>query len=196
LYFVLKMRGLARFFLLVLTVLALVGLLGVPAMDAQAEARQDDAARTSMVLSIVTGIINYTRWPRLEGTLQICLVGESDYFEISERLSTLIQSVIGASASLTALKNPEEEGVLQCNLVYVGSVKEYDTRQLLSSISGQPILSIGEDQDFCSLGGMFCLDLDDPKGVTFSTNLDAVSRSKVRVNPQVLRLAERLKAAP
>jgi len=68
-------------------------------------------------------------------------------------------------------------------------------RQLLSAISGQPVLSIGEHQEFCSLGGMFCLDLNDPKGVTFSTNLDAISRSKVRINPQVLRLAERLKAA-
>ena len=37
---------------------------------------------------------------------------------------------------------------------------------------------------------MFCLDVRDA-GVGFETNLDAVARSGVRVNPRVLQLARR-----
>lgn len=187
------MRVPLRFFLLVLTALTLAGLLGASALKARAAARED-AVRTRMVLSIVNGIIHYTRWPNLGGKLEVCLIGESDYFSLFDRLSAPIQEVVGVPATFVRIKKPEE-AVSQCNLIYVGRWKEYDTRQLLSTLAGQPILSIGEEREFCSMGGMFCLDLNDPGEVHFSTNLDAISRSKVRVNPQVLRLAERLKAA-
>jgi len=124
LYFVLKMKLSARFFSLVLAVLALLGASGVLVMDAQAEARQNEAARTNMVLSIVNGIINYTRWPHLEGKLKICLIGESDYFKRLDGLSAAIQTITGVPASfITTLDNPEEAAE-QCNLLYVGHWRE------------------------------------------------------------------------
>ena len=150
-----------------------------------------------MTLSIVTGIVNYTRWPHLDGKLRICLAGESDYSaRITGELPQSIQAAVGMPASISTLQNPEA-AVSQCDLVYVGRWKEPYTKQLISAISGQPVLSIGENRDFCSQGGMFCLDLNvsTPGEISFATNLDAISRSKVRVNPQVLRLAARLKAA-
>ena len=51
-------------------------------------------------------------------------------------------------------------------------------------------LSISERQELCQTDCMFCLDVRDV-GVGFETNLDAVARSGVRVNPRVLQLARR-----
>ena len=59
-----------------------------------------------------------------------------------------------------------------------------------ASLQGQPLLSISERQELCQTDCMFCLDVRDA-GVGFETNLDAVARSGVRVNPRVLQLARR-----
>uniref|UniRef100_UPI003137AACB YfiR family protein n=1 Tax=Variovorax sp. YR752 TaxID=1884383 RepID=UPI003137AACB len=45
-----------------------------------------------------------------------------------------------------------------------------------------------EGADFCSDGGMFCLEPAAPS-VRFGANLDAIARSGLRVHPMVLRIA-------
>ena len=61
-------------------------------------------------------------------------------------------------------------------------------RNLLQSTVGRPVLMIGEGQEFCTDGGMFCLQ-PAASELGFAVNLDAVARSGLRVNPRVLRMA-------
>ncbi|MDR2164964.1 MAG: YfiR family protein [Zoogloeaceae bacterium] len=175
------------------------GLSCVPATQIHAQAGNGAVpTRASMVLSIVVGIINYTRWPRLGDSLRACLAGESEYFDRLRGLASSVQNIIGIPVSFVAIQGPETLAA-QCDLLYVGRVREYEVKKLFEHAAGQPILSIGEGKDLCSQGGMFCLDLNvtDSREIGFSANLDTISRSKVRVNPQVLRLTSRLnKAAP
>jgi hypothetical protein len=50
------------------------------------------------------------------------------------------------------------------------------------------VLLLGEGADFCSDGGMFCLE-PGAGASRFGANLDAIARSGLRVNPLVLRIA-------
>jgi hypothetical protein len=53
---------------------------------------------------------------------------------------------------------------------------------------------IGEGAEFCSDGGMFCLDAG-TTAARFTVNLDAVARSGLRVNPSVLLIARNAPAS-
>ena len=63
-------------------------------------------------------------------------------------------------------------------------------RALLTTFVNRPVLTIGHGEDFCSFGGMFCLQSTEA-GERIQANLDSISRSGLRINPQLLRLTQR-----
>ncbi len=137
------------------------------------------------------GIVSYTRWPAEPNPLRVCVIGQTANTEAIQRLSDWVAS---ERASTVRTLNTDENPANSCDVAYIGQVDPNTTARLVRQMTGRPILSIGENSDFCSAGGMFCLDPrqtgDDT--VHFSVNLDAITRSGLRVNPQVLRLSRQL----
>jgi len=143
-----------------------------------------EAAR-SPVATIVAGIVSYTRWPAEMRSVRLCTLGQGrgvDELLGGADLGSAQQSVPVRAASDAA-------GALEeCDAVYVGSLGSAATRRLLQSSVGRPLLMIGEGPEFCTDGGMFCLQPGSP-AVGFGVNLDAVARSGLKVNPRVLHIA-------
>lgn len=138
----------------------------------------------------VWGIVSYTRWPVAPNPLRACVTGQTAHMEAIRRASDWVgPNRIGIVRPLAADQDPAGE----CDLVYAGALPATELARLIGKVAGKPVLTIGEGSDFCSAGGMFCLDELDG-GVRFSANLDAISRSALRVNPQVLRLSRQLRA--
>ncbi|RVR11094.1 YfiR family protein, partial [Enterobacter hormaechei] len=59
-------------------------------------------------------------------------------------------------------------------------------------LQGQALLLMSEQNPECVIGSAFCLIIEHNQ-VRFSVNLDALARSGVRVNPDVLMLARNKK---
>jgi hypothetical protein len=142
------------------------------------------SSRTN-VTTIVAGIVGYTRWPRESGPIRLCTMGQGrgvdELLGAADVASMPSVVPVRASAGLAAASN-------ECDAIYVGTLAVSASRSLLQSTLGRPVLMIGEGQEFCSDGGMFCLQTG-AVAVNFSVNLDAIARSGLRVNPQVLRIA-------
>ncbi|MDR1646735.1 MAG: YfiR family protein [Zoogloeaceae bacterium] len=178
-----------RFVLSALFPLVLGGALFVPFTPIRAQ-----TAPTTSVLSVVIGIVNYTRWPNSRNPLRFCLVGESAYFDRLRNIPVVtLQNMLDVTPTFQS--TTPEAIASRCDMVYVGIVDEAVATQTVLAIANSTILSIGEYPGFCSQGGMFCLNPNttDPDTVPFAVNLDAISHSKLRINPQVLRLTRRLK---
>lgn len=139
--------------------------------------------------AMVWGIVGYTRWPQQPQPLRVCLAGELRFAEQVRQLSDWIPPE--RSATFIQLDVSDDPSRL-CDLVYVGSLPAENVRRLVVTLAGKPVLTIGEGADFCSVGGMFCFNGHDSSS-GFSANLDAISRSGLRVNPQVLRLSRQLR---
>jgi hypothetical protein len=77
-----------------------------------------------------------------------------------------------------------------CDAVYVGTVSAAERSRLIAQVNGQAIVTIVENDPNCLSGMMFCLQMRGG-ALTFELNFDAVSRSRVRVDPRVLALARR-----
>jgi hypothetical protein len=137
------------------------------------------------VAPVVAGILGYTRWPAETATLRLCTVGRSpgvDELRGPVELGTpqrrvLVQAVASAGQARAG-----------CEAVYVAGGDPGLVRETLRQLAGQPVLLLGEGADFCSDGGMFCLE-PGAGAARFGANLDAIARSGLRVNPMVLRIA-------
>jgi len=136
-------------------------------------------------------MVSFTRWPQDAKEMRLCVLGTGGSAD-----ELLRPGAVGtAERPLVAhLVSPSEDSLGGCQVLYVsGPITAILRDQILKS-TGRPVLTIAEGQDSCSDGVMFCLD---PASRRFSVNLDAVARSGLRVNPQVLRLARpNLRAGP
>ncbi|MDR2208225.1 MAG: YfiR family protein [Azoarcus sp.] len=154
--------------------------------DAQQGATDASEAPASRLITIFWGIVGYTQWPDAKESFRICLSGDNRH------LAMIRQSAIKLGhgvATLSLLEN----AATSCDIVYVSGTGDDEAGKLPRLLDGAPVLSIGEGEDFCSMGGMFCLlssDKEDGAIDEFAVNLDAISRSTLRINPQVLRLSK------
>jgi len=163
--------------------------LGVCALGSAAQpvpaASPASAVPRSGVATVVAGILGYTRWPSEGSAVRLCTLGRSP--AVDELLSAPSLGTPQRRVAVQALSSPAQASAA-CDAVYVAGAGGPAARESLRGLAGQPVLLLGEGADFCSDGGMFCLE---PAGgaTRFGANLDAIARSGLRVNPLVLRIA-------
>ncbi|MDR2092555.1 MAG: YfiR family protein [Azoarcus sp.] len=146
--------------------------------------------RASKVATVVWGIISYTRWTDEQKSLRICLPEDSAYtaaIRESARIVNPGRQVVVRAMPLDAAN--------ACDVVYFHDIPSEETGHLLKTFIGTSVLTIGEGRAFCTAGGMFCLLADGgdearSDGTKFAVNLDAISRSSLRIGPRVLRLSK------
>lgn len=139
------------------------------------------------VRSIVSGIVSYTRWPSLSGQPTLCIFSSSSHIEAL--------SVQGPDALpyIPVIIHSDQEALgAGCNALYFGSESPSAQLELSTAFNARPLLLIAEQNSQCVIGSAFCLIIDNTR-VRFSVNLDVLSRSGVRVNPDVLMLARNTK---
>jgi hypothetical protein len=138
-----------------------------------------------VVTKVVAGIVSYTRWPDAAAAIRLCTIGRSPGVDALQRSQEIGSP--GRAVAIVAVRDLDaaERG---CDALYLAQSTAAHVRQAVRQFAGRPVLMLGEGADFCSDGGMFCLEPAAPKP-RFGVNLDAVARSGLKVNPLVLRVA-------
>lgn len=156
-----------------------------PVRAAEPPVRAQTVAETPLgVGALVLGILGYTGWPGEPRPLNLCLSrGSADAVAIQLQFE---QARPGRNWTLRSIE-PDAPLPDSCDAVYLDGWQAAPLRQALRTLATRPVLSIGRGPEFCSDGGLFCLE-NSPTGLRFEANLDAIGRSGLRVNPLVLRL--------
>lgn len=140
----------------------------------------------------VLGIISYARWPVPPETYRICAAGDLNHLrELLENPASVRERPV----VVTMLEGGIAQSPSVCNVLYLGEISASRRKRLLNEAIGRQILTIIEADDECASGGMFCLGFV-ADGVTLQTNLDAISRSGIQINPHVLNLTRRKPVQP
>jgi hypothetical protein len=164
----------------------LVAVCALPGLSsAWAQTVAPPSAPPSTVVDVVAGIVSYTRWPGDSSAIRLCTLGQGS------SIDELLRAVdIGSAQRAVAVRAIASAAQARnyCQAVYVSGIGAAAGRDLLQLLAGQPELLLGEGLEFCSDGGMFCLE-PGARMVRFNANLDAIARSGLRVNPLVLRIA-------
>lgn len=134
---------------------------------------------------IVTGILSYTRWPDSGNHVRLCVGGATP---LSARLSDQALPD-GRRVSVSRRETATMPGV-DCDAVFVGRGGAADLRRIASLSANRAVVTITDGDPDCGSGFMACL-RPTPNGLTFDLNIDAVSRSRVRIDPRVLILGRR-----
>jgi len=160
---------------------------------ATAAAQVQAGSAASILADLLIGIVQYTRWPGGVSSVQVCV----DDRDAPTALAVERRLAEGASTSRRdftlasrKLNSDSAQGLLDCQVVYFEDARANPRPALLIALANLPILTIGHGEDFCSYGGLFCL-TSAPTGWRIQANLDAIARSGLRVNPQLLRLTQR-----
>ena len=163
--------------LLRLTLVLMLSLMLAPATAARL-AETDKSVR-----SIVSGIVSYTRWPSISGAPKLCIFATSRYLQA---LSTVDEQSLLPYIPVV-VHTPQDALAASCDGIYFGTESPARQVELINQYH-RALLLISEHNPECIIGSAFCLITDEPR-IRFSVNLDALSRSGVRVNPDVLMLA-------
>jgi hypothetical protein len=143
---------------------------------------QDNAVR-----DIVSGIVSYTHWPALNGKPTLCIFSSSAYVSALNRGES-----VNRPYTPVIVQNEQQALTAQCDALYFGNETPERQQQIINHLPSRPLLTLAEQNAECIIGSAFCLQML-PERVSFSVNLDALSRSGVRVNPDVLMLARNKK---
>lgn len=138
----------------------------------------------SAVGRMVQAMVEYTRWPSPPNPVQLCVSGPVDHAGRLDGLRLSDGRAIarrGISASPLALAG--------CDVLYLGRLPAATARVLTDAARGKGVLTIAESDPDGRSQAMFVLQFR-PGSLTFRLNIDAVSRSGLRVDPRVLRLAQ------
>ncbi|MBV8043622.1 YfiR family protein [Pluralibacter sp.] len=140
------------------------------------------------VRAIVSGIISYTRWPAsLTTPPRLCIFSSSRY------VGVLRSGDIGPTPWQAVVVSTEQQALgASCDAIYFGNESAEEQQKIIQRYQPRALLSIAEQNSQCIVGSAFCLSINSER-VKFSVNLDALSRSGVRVNPDVLMLARNKK---
>ena len=168
--------------LLALAALPLMGLADGPLLPVAGTPAGDRYA--APVGRMVQSFIEYTAWPTRPNPVMLCLAGPAAH---GARLDGL-RLADGRAIERRGMA-PGAVGPAQCDAVYIGQVPLATARQLTASLRGRGVLTIAEADPDCRSQAMFCL-VFAPQALTFRMNIDAVSRSGLKVDPRVLRIAQ------
>lgn len=136
------------------------------------------------VVRTVRSLVEFTRWPQSPNPLELCVAGPAshagqlDAVRLGDGRILNRRAVAASPAALTG-----------CNVVYIGRVPLAGQRQLTAAVRGRGVMTVAEADPECRSEAMFCL-IYPAKGLTFRLNIDAVSRSGLRVDPRVLRVSQ------
>lgn len=75
-----------------------------------------------------------------------------------------------------------------CNILFLSHDESLRQAAVLKSLRGQPVLTVGETDNFLSGGGMIRLRLDEDK-IRFDINAGAADSSQLKISSRLLLLA-------
>jgi YfiR/HmsC-like len=139
----------------------------------------DGAART------VQSLLEFSRWPSRPNPVRLCVIGTARH---AEKLTDLILSGGRPVVRRNFPANADAIGT-SCDALYIGKMALPAIRQVTARVRGAAVVTIAEDDPGCRSEAMFCLQFE-PSTLSFLINVDAVSRSAVRVDPRVLRMSK------
>ena len=137
------------------------------------------------VRQTVSGIISFTQWPKLNGLPRLCVFNSAEFAPVLKSAAVEYPPAVWQTIPVNDI---EQALSARCDILYFGRESNQQQTEVINRYRPRPLLTIAEQTPGCEAGSAFCIRIINSQ-VKFSVNLDSLSRSGVRVNPEVLMLA-------
>lgn len=133
---------------------------------------------------MVKSVLEYTRWPQRPEIINLCVVGPARFGE-GFPYGSLDN---GVPIKRHSLRQLDPVAASDCDALYLGKVEHERARQWIALARGSSVVTIAENDPQCISEAIICL-IYGNNALSFQLNMDAVARSKVRIDPRIFRMS-------
>ncbi|MGA9356433.1 MAG: YfiR family protein [Terriglobales bacterium] len=132
----------------------------------------------------------FVEWPAgrfADGSapLRICVLGQDPF---GEDLRNVASDKVVNGHKLLVDQVADVAAARSCHILFVASSKKADMKQILESLRGADVLTVGDTKGFAKLGGMINFVLEDNR-VRFEVNKTAAEQTGMKISSKLLSLA-------
>jgi hypothetical protein len=172
-----------------LAVLLVVVAFGFGPVQAQPPAVPEYDVKAAFVYNFA----KFAEWPEAafrdpQTPLSVCIIGRGP----AERSFEAIRDKQIKRRDVIVLANDEIRSVRACHILFLAGTDRRRTVQILESLKGAPVLTIGETSEFSEQDGVITFLSVDNK-VRFEINQNAAKRAGLAISSQLLRMADKIK---
>jgi hypothetical protein len=139
-------------------------------------------------------LFNFTKfvdWPAdtfadEKSPFQLCVLGEDPFGKI---LDDVVANEAVNGRPIAVRRLPRGTDPRSCQILFFGRTERERQAEVLASLRGAPVLTVGESDRFLADGGLVSFFLDARK-VRFEIHLPNVERTPLRISSKLLRLAK------
>ena len=137
----------------------------------------------------------FIEWPALNGQNTALVVGVMgrDSFAATLEQTVRGKTVKGRSMVVKRLTKPQE--ALDCHVVFIGGSDQNRAKLILSALPVTGVLTVGEIEQFAHGGGIINF-VKEANRIRFEINVDAATRSGLRISSRLLQLARVVRDEP
>ena len=136
----------------------------------------------------------FVQWP--DGTFESTdsplvigvVAGNADDDGFCDALTQLVAGKSADGHPIVVKKLSGADDLSVCQILYLPASTDRRLGELLASVAGKPVLTVGETDELLPRGGIIRFFSEDNK-VRFEINPDAAQRSRLRISSKLLKLA-------
>jgi YfiR/HmsC-like len=134
-------------------------------------------------------LLNFTKfieWPNGHAQLVIGIVGDDPFGNVLDEMARN-SNVSGNRVTVRRLK--WNDNLRDCQIIFISASERKRERQIIESVRGVGVLTIGETAQFNQLGGIIRFFLADNR-VRFQINVTAAEQARLKVSSKLLALSK------
>jgi hypothetical protein len=180
---------------MVIVFLAMLLAVPVPWGNGHAADRNAPApAEYQLKAAFVYNFIKFVEWPSTErstsDTLRVCILGEVPAAAPFDDLNG--QEALGRRLSVSVLRSLHE--ARSCQVLFVAASQSARLTEVLATLGGAPVLTIGDTEGYARRGVMINMFLEN-KRVRFEINAETARSAGLRISTKLLKLASKVYGA-
>lgn len=134
--------------------------------------------------------VKFVEWPdsllkQSRGVITVGILGTGDFGDAFDVITG--RSVKDMKLSVRYFEKTED--IRACHLLFVGSSENGRLKEIIESVQGYPVLTVGEAEEFSALGGIIRFYTENNK-VRFEINISAASKADLRISAKLLEVAK------
>jgi len=180
-----------------------------PAATEKDKPPQIQASESDIKAAFMYNFIKFTDWPANKifenNTITIGLLGEHDFHDafdaIKDKKINDNQIMVKNFGKFSQFCTTNESGKTQfkkeieelrkCHLLFVCDSEQKYYKDIIDSLNGWHVLSVGETEDFLDAGGIITF-IPGKGKATFEISQTAAKKEKIKISSRVLRLARKV----
>jgi hypothetical protein len=151
-------------------------------------ARSLEGTESQIKAAMMMNFIQFVEWPddpdKSEELIVVGIIGADNFGGSLDHIEGRI--VNGKLLTIRRFNSTKELG--QCQVLFVPDSESYRLNEILNSLNGTPVLTVGEAEKFTQLGGIIRFYLEE-NHVRFEINKTAANRSNLKISAKLMEIA-------